>query len=55
MTTTKTRGQIAYELDVLARPNYDDDTPRPPWEKICAIAKVSWERNPTQRFVQKES
>jgi hypothetical protein len=42
-------GQIAYERDVEQRPFYDDGTARPTWYDLGAIARWSWERNPTPR------
>jgi hypothetical protein len=48
--TKKTAGQIAYEMELEARPLYHDDTPRKPWEKLSEPVKNSWERNPTPRW-----
>lgn len=45
----KTPGQIAYELDVKAMPNYHDGEPRKTWDQLCDVAKWTWERNPTPR------
>lgn len=49
-----TPGQQAYEEDVRRQPNYHprvDGTvlPRVPWSELSAIAKWSWEKNPTPR------
>lgn len=46
----KSAGQLAYERDVLALPNYYDGTPRPAFEKLSEVARRSWEANPTDRF-----
>jgi len=46
---TKSLGQLAYEEDVRRKPLYHDGTPRRSWDKIAAIARESWERNPTPR------
>lgn len=43
-------GKQAYEADVRAMPLYHDGTPRKPWEALCDIARLSWERNPTPRY-----
>lgn len=45
----KSAGQIAYETDTAARPNYHDGAPRRPWPMLPEIARYSWERNPTPR------
>lgn len=47
---TNIPGRIAYEADVVARPFYEDGTPRRSWEQLSDVAKWSWERNPTPRF-----
>ena len=44
-----TAGQQAYERDVARTPLYHDGQPRRSWQDICAIARWSWERNPTDR------
>lgn len=43
-------GQQAYELDLAARPYYDDGTPRKAWGSLGPVEKQSWIRNPTPRF-----
>lgn len=50
----KTPGQIAYEADCKLKPYYHprvDGTliKRLPWQSLSAIARWSWERNPTPR------
>ena len=49
---SKTRGQIAYEADILALPNYHDGMPRPTWNRLPDYAKWSWERHPKPRGVK---
>lgn len=49
MTKNKSPGQIAYEQELQIVPNYHDGTKRPPWSKLCDVAKWSWERNPKPR------
>ena len=46
-TQFKTRGQQAYERDVMLTPNYCNGVPRAKWEALPDIARWSWERNPT--------
>jgi hypothetical protein len=46
----KTKGQIAYEADVKARPLYHDGKPRRQWHQLPYFARWSWERNPTSRW-----
>lgn len=46
----KSPGQLAYEEDVRRRPAYHDGAPRHAWAQLDAIARWSWDRNPTQRF-----
>lgn len=46
----KSLGQLAYECELLAKPLYDDGSPRKPWSALCDIAKWSWEKNPTPRW-----
>jgi hypothetical protein len=41
--------QEAYESDLKITPTYHDGTARPSWERLSAIARWSWERNPTPR------
>lgn len=41
----------AYELDRLARPFYPCGNPRPPWSQLSDLAKSSWEKNPTPRWM----
>jgi len=41
----KTKGQIAYEEDVLNRPTYYDGEPRKHWSELCDVAQWSWERH----------
>lgn len=43
----KTRGQVAYEADVQAKPLYHDGTPRKTWEQLGEGERRTWERNPT--------
>lgn len=45
----KSRGQLAYEEDVRRRPLYDDQTKRPHWSRLRAIARYSWQRKPVPR------
>ncbi|WP_316172457.1 hypothetical protein [Bradyrhizobium sp. SZCCHNRI2049] len=51
----KTPGQLAYEADCALQPNYDDrdghqaGIPRKTWDQLSAIARDSWERDPTVR------
>ncbi len=45
----RTPGQIAYEADVERVPLYPDGAPRRPWDELSALARASWERNPTPR------
>lgn len=45
----KSAGQLAYERDLAALPNYDDGARRPGWDQLGDVAKASWERNPTDR------
>ena len=49
-TETRTPGQIAYEAELLVRPNYDDGRPRRSWDQLPDDIKRSWEKNPTPRF-----
>ena len=49
-----TPGQKAYEEDVQRKPFYHPRVngavlPRVPWGELSAIAKWSWEKNPTPR------
>lgn len=48
----KTPGQLAYEADVRALPRYPDGGARRSWDGLDEIAHLSWERNPTPRFVE---
>ncbi len=41
-----TRGQIAYEADVKAIPNYHDGKPRRKWDELAKPVQDSWERSP---------
>jgi hypothetical protein len=43
----KTRGQQAYERDVMLMPNYRNGAPRANWSELPDVAQWSWERNPT--------
>ncbi|MGU4702483.1 hypothetical protein K6L09_38120 [Burkholderia cepacia] len=45
----KSAGQLAYERDLAAQPNYEDGARRPGWDQLGDVAKDSWERNPTDR------
>jgi hypothetical protein len=47
-----TPGQSAYERDLAQQPSYHDDSKRPTWDKLGAIARWSWERNPTDRIAR---
>lgn len=47
--TTKSAAQLAYEADVAQRPLYHDGSPRVGWDRLDAVARWSWERNPTPR------
>lgn len=51
MTDKKTPGQIAYELDCEAEPNYAHGTfrKRPAWDQLGMMGRASWEKNPTPR------
>lgn len=42
-------GEVAYELDCLAKPTYHDGTERRQWYQLCDIARYSWEKDPTPR------
>lgn len=42
-------GQRAYDRDLIRSPLYHDRTRRPSWDQLGAIARWSWERNPTDR------
>jgi hypothetical protein len=37
-----TRGQIAYEADLLEQPTYDNGEPRPIWSCLPVHARQSW-------------
>lgn len=41
-----TKGQRAYEADLLRWPNYHDGKPRRAWSQLSEIARWSWEKNP---------
>lgn len=43
-------GQRVYEHELLAKPLYDDGTPRKPWAALSDVARWSWERNPSPRW-----
>ncbi len=43
-------GQIAYEAELKVSPTYADGSPRKTWNQLDAIAKQSWEKNPTPRY-----
>lgn len=54
MHKTISPGQAAYEADCQRKPYYHprvDGTviARVPWEQLSAIAKWTWERNPSPR------
>lgn len=49
MTAAKTPGQIAYETECAACPDYHDGTPRRAWADLSEHARQSWERDPTPR------
>lgn len=40
------KGQRAYEADLLARPVYHDGTPRRKWDQLDSIARWSWDKSP---------
>lgn len=44
-----TAAKAAYEEDVRRMPRYHDGAPRKPWEGLDALARMSWEKNPTPR------
>lgn len=46
MKLIKTPGQMAYEADLLKRPNYHDGKPRRAWHELGEPAQSSWRRNP---------
>ena len=47
----KTPGQLAYEAELKAKPNYDTTgRPRPAWGELDALTQWTWERNPTPRW-----
>jgi len=48
--TLESAARAAYEADVREMPTYHDGAPRVPWERLCAIARWSWERNPSPRW-----
>ncbi len=39
-----TKGQRAYEADLLERPCYHDGETRPGWHELSALARWAWER-----------
>lgn len=45
----RTSGQRAYEEDLQRQPLYENGTQRATWDLLDAIARDSWERNPTVR------
>lgn len=49
MNDQKSPGQQAYERDVSIEPTYHDGSARPAWNDLPAVARSSWERNPTDR------
>lgn len=49
MNLRKSPGQLAYERDLAARPNYQDGARRPSWNRLGDVAKSSWERDPSDR------
>ena len=51
----KSAGQLGYERDRAAQPNYQDGKTRPTWNRLSDVAKDSWERNPTDRNLQKST
>lgn len=50
--TTRTPGQMAYEIDCDIVPTYRDGTKRKTWHELGAIERHSWERNPTPRYTR---
>ncbi|HEY0684708.1 MAG TPA: hypothetical protein VGD45_20395 [Steroidobacter sp.] len=46
----KSPGQIAYEQELLVKPNYHDGTPRKAWDQLKDFAQISWEQDPTPRY-----
>lgn len=46
----RTPGQVAYEAELAVKPSYHDGTLRRTWAQLSAIARWSWERNPTPRW-----
>ncbi len=49
----QTPGQIAYETELLARPSYDDGSPRNTWDQLDDLTRSTWEKNPTPRWEKK--
>jgi hypothetical protein len=45
----QTPGHLAYERDRAKQPLYHDGTRRPAWADLWSVARLSWERNPTDR------
>lgn len=41
-----TKGQRAYEADLIERPFYHDGKPRRTWDQLHDIGRWSWEKNP---------
>ena len=46
MIPVKSKGQIAYEADVLKTPNYPDGAPRKAWSDLSNVEQWSWDRPP---------
>lgn len=51
----RSAGQRAYEAELEAVPNYPDGTPRRGWHEIDDVARLSWEKNPTPRWIKQNS
>ena len=52
--TTKSPGQLAYEIDCQRRPHYPANAyhasiRRKTWADLDAFARMTWERDPTPR------
>ena len=44
-----TAGEKAYQEDCRRCPKYHDGKQRKTWSQLNAVARLSWERNPTPR------
>lgn len=50
----KSRGQVAYEAELAAVPRYPDGGVRLTWAALPEIARWSWDRNPTPRWIAQQ-